>query len=113
MFRSIHLAYLFSRRLRFSSCFYLEPSFEDRRRLFETASFQLRFFIRQLFRFGRESNHSSPKSPSRIIPSLFPFGMLHFFLYPFVVIARRRPQLHPPLPGITRPLSGVTWHNLT
>jgi len=39
--------------------------------------------------------------------------MLHLCLYPFVVIARRRPQLHPPLPDNTRPLSGLTWHNLT
>jgi len=43
--------------------------------------------------------------------------MLHLYLYlclyPFVVIARRRPQLHPPLQDIARPLSGLTWHNLT
>src|SRR5215475_1078167 len=110
MFRSIHLAYLFTRLLRFSTW---NPHFEDQRRLFETASLQLRFIIKQPLRFGRERNHSSPKSPSRIIPSLFPFGMLNLYLYPFVVIARRRPQLHSPFPDHTRPLSGHTWHNLT
>jgi len=77
------------------------------------ASHQLRFIIKQPLRFGRERNYSSPKSPSRIIPSLFPFGMLHLCLYPFIVIARRRPQLNPPLPDNTGPLSGLTWHNLT
>src|SRR5262245_14535325 len=113
MFRSIHLAYLFARRLRLPTCFYLEPSYEDRRRLLETASLQLRFIIKQPLRFGRERNYSSSKSPSRIIPSLFPFGMLHLRLYPIVVIARRRPQLRLPLPDTTRPLSGVIWDDLT